>query len=300
MTTVNYPERIKKLNTIIENCRLCPHFCEINRAKGEKGICKLDDNLLVSSAQLHFGEEPPLVGRSLPWSRRGGSGTIFFSGCNLKCIFCQNYSISHFRKGVKITPEKLCHYMLDLADRGAHNINLVTPTPQIHKIVEAIYLAKERGLTLPIVYNCGGYEAVETLRLLEGIIDIYMPDLKYDNEKLSKEFSKAEDYPLKAALALKEMHRQLGDLVINDEGIAVRGLLIRHLVLPNNLAGSKEALTFIADEISPGSYVNVMGQYHPAYKAYEFKELNRRVSLMEIREAVDFARSLGLDRGLEY
>jgi putative pyruvate formate lyase activating enzyme len=233
---------------------------------------------LVSSVGPHFGEESVLVGF-------GGSGTIFFAGCNLGCVFCQNYDISHFRNGSKVTIEQLADDMLELQDRGCSNINFVTPTHVIASIAEAIELARKRGLKLPTVYNSGGYDSVETLKLIEGLIDIYMPDMKYADNDVAKKLSGAADYPQINQAAVKEMHRQVGDLKV-EKGLAMRGLLIRHLVLPNNLAGGFVVIDFLADEVSRNTAINVMEQYRPCFKADLHSEINRRPTVDEI-EAVE-------------
>lgn len=282
--------RIEKLNEILSNCHLCPRECRVNRAQGEKGDCKSTRELMVSSTGPHFGEENELVGR-------GGSGTIFLSYCSLRCLYCQNFEISHLGQGKVISTEELARGMLHLQSMGCHNINFVTPTHFTPQIVEGIKIAIEKGLKLPIVYNCGGYEKVETLRLLEGIVDIYMPDVKYSEADPAKKFSNAPDYFEVCKEALNEMHRQVGDLKVSEEGIAERGLLIRHLVLPNNLAGSKAVLRFIAEKLSRESYVNIMPQYRPRYKASLYPEINRPPRLGEFNEALQMAEELGLHRG---
>jgi putative pyruvate formate lyase activating enzyme len=235
----------------------------------------------------HYGEEPPLVGTN-------GSGTIFISGCNLKCVFCQNYDISHHRVGQRVSVQDLARIMLDVQNKwGCHNINFVTPTHVTPQLMEAIHLARHKGLTVPIVYNCGGYEAQHTLKLLEGFVQIYMPDTKYADPGPAKKYSRAPDYPEVMMKALKEMHRQVGDLVIKD-GLAIRGLLIRHLLMPNELAGTKRILEFIASEISPNSYVNVMAQYRPCYQAWKYEEINRRPTYKELIDAYKHAQQKGL------
>jgi putative pyruvate formate lyase activating enzyme len=283
-------ERARQLQAILRDCTLCPRRCHANRLQGEIGKCRSTVEVIISSAGPHFGEEPELVGL-------GGSGTIFFTNCNLWCLFCQNYEISHLKMGAPISVEELSKRMLYLQSRGCHNINLVTPTHFVPQIVEALCLAAERGLQIPLVYNCGGYESVETLRLLDGIIDIYMPDVKYSNDGHARRYSGVKDYWEQVRPAVKEMHRQVGELKVNRWGIAERGLLIRHLILPNDLAGSEAILRFIAEEISPDSYVNIMDQYHPAFKAHRIPELARRVSLIEYHRVIQFARGLGLHRG---
>jgi len=283
-------ERIEKLNEILTDCHLCPRECRVNRDEGEKGYCKSAREMVVSSIGPHFGEENELVGR-------GGSGTIFLSHCSLGCLYCQNFEISHLGQGKVISTEELARGMLRLQSIGCHNINFVTPTHFTPQIVEGIKVAIEKGLKIPIVYNCGGYEKVETLRLLEGIVDIYMPDVKYSEAGPAKKFSNAPHYFEVCRKALKEMHRQVGDLKVSEEGIAERGLLIRHLVLPNNLAGSEAVLRFIAEKLSEDSYVNIMSQYRPMYKASLYPEINHPPQLSEFSEAVEMAEELGLHRG---
>ena len=283
-------ERIEKLNEILTDCHLCPRECRVNRAEGEKGYCKSAREMVVSSIGSHFGEENELVGR-------GGSGTIFLSHCSLGCLYCQNFEISHLGQGKVISTEELARGMLCLQSIGCHNINFVTPTHFTPQIVEGIKVAIEIGLKIPIVYNCGGYEKVETLRLLEGIVDIYMPDVKYSEAAPAKKFSNALHYFEICRRVLKEMHRQVGDLEVNEEGFAERGLLIRHLVLPNNLAGSEAVLRFITEKLSRESYVNIMPQYRPMYKASLYPEINRGPRSTEINEALQMAEELGLHRG---
>jgi putative pyruvate formate lyase activating enzyme len=282
--------RARQLQALLRDCTLCPRCCHVNRIQGEIGKCRSTAEIIISSAGPHFGEEPELVGI-------GGSGTIFFTNCNLWCLFCQNYEISHLKMGLALSTAELAKRMLFLQSRGCHNINLVTPTHFVPQIVEALCLAAEWGLQIPLVYNCGGYESVETLRLLDGIIDIYMPDVKYSNDDYARRYSGVKDYWERVRPAVKEMHRQVGELKVNHWGIAERGLLIRHLVLPNDLAGSEAILRFIAAEISPDSYVNIMDQYHPAFKAHRLPELARRISLVEYHRVIQLARELGLHRG---
>lgn len=283
-------ERAQQLQAFLRNCILCPRCCHANRLQGEIGKCRSTAEVIISSAGPHFGEEPELVGL-------GGSGTIFFTNCNLWCLFCQNYEISHLKMGLVVSTAELAKRMLYLQSHGCHNINLVTPTHFVPQIVEALCLAAERGLQIPLVYNCGGYESVETLRLLDGIVDIYMPDVKYSHDAHARRYSGVKDYWELMRPAVQEMHRQVGELKVNRWGIAERGLLIRHLVLPNDLAGSEAILRFIAEEISPDSYVNIMDQYHPAFKAHHIPELARRVSVIEYHRVIQLARELGLHRG---
>lgn len=250
----------------------------MNRLQGERGNCKAGLKPKVSSYHQHFGEEYCLVGKF-------GSGTIFFTHCNLHCVYCQNYDISQHGIGREISIERLAEMMMELQELGCHNINLVTPTPWVPQIVEALSVAQKHGLQIPIVYNCGGYESLKTLRLLEGIIDIYMPDIKYGNNENGKKYSDVPDYWDVVRAAIKEMQRQVGDLVI-ENGIAKKGLLIRHLVLPNDIAHSKRCLEFIYNEISKKSFVNIMDQYYPTYRANEYPELNRRINPIEFLRVI--------------
>ncbi len=250
------------------------------------GFCGIGDMPVVSSAEPHFGEESILVGS-------GGSGTIFFAGCNLGCIFCQNFDISHHRRGRQVTIEQLAESMLELQDYGCSNINFVTPTHVIPAIAVGIETAKKEGLILPTVYNTGGYDLVETLKLLEGFIDIYMPDMKYSEPSAAKELSNAADYPEVNRAAVKEMHRQVGNLCI-ENGLAIRGLLIRHLVLPNDMAGSTKIIDFLAEEISTETAINVMDQYRPCYKAISNNKISRRPTREEIERVEEYALEKGL------
>lgn len=283
-----FEARVAELYKLLESCTLCARRCKVDRTKGEKGFCRSGMEPLVSSFFPHFGEEDPLRGSH-------GSGTVFLANCNLRCIYCQNWELSHLGEGEPMSPAELARAMLHLQRLGCHNINFVTPTHFAPQLIEAVRLAAQQGLRLPIVWNCGGYESVEALRLLEGIVDIYMPDIKYGTEPPARKYSAAPDYFEVACAAVREMHRQVGDLVIED-GLAVRGLLIRHLVLPNGLAGSKEVLEFIAS-LSRDSYVNIMDQYRPCYKAFDYPELARGITLQEYEEVVKLAWSLGLRRG---
>ncbi|PIU65694.1 MAG: radical SAM protein [Armatimonadetes bacterium CG07_land_8_20_14_0_80_40_9] len=282
-------KRIEKAYQILKSCQLCPRNCKVNRLEGELGFCRSGLLPKVSSFSPHFGEEAPLVGRH-------GSGTIFFTNCNLGCIFCQNYEISHLGKGEEVTKEELSKMMLHLQSLGCHNINFVTPTHFVPQILAALELAVKMGLNVPLVYNCGGYEAKEVIALLEGIFDIYMPDIKYEDSEVSKKYSKAEDYPQIVKVAVKEMHRQVGDLILDGRGIAKKGLLVRHLVLPEGLAGTKGVMQYLAREVSLNTYVNIMDQYHPCYQAEEYPEIKRPISRAEYREAVDFALEEGISR----
>jgi len=274
---------------MLEECCLCPRHCGVNRLAGESGKCRITSQVVVSSYGPHFGEEAPLVGRH-------GSGTIFFTYCNLRCIFCQNYTISQLGEGSAVDREELARMMLSLQAKGCHNINLVSPTHVVPYILDALELAVGMGLYLPLVYNSGGYDSVETLKLLDGIVDIYMPDMKYSDEKTAEQLSGIKEYPLVNRAAVKEMHRQVGDLQIDEQGVAQRGLLVRHLVLPNKLAGTQEVVRFLAQEVSTNTYLNVMAQYHPCYKAYDIPLLSRPVSRQEFYEATELAHQQGLHR----
>ena len=282
-------ERIEAAKSLLQSCHLCPRHCGVNRLEGEVGKCHTASKAIVSSYGPHFGEEAPLVGRC-------GSGTIFFTNCNLRCLFCQNYSISQLGEGENVSKEDLASMMLSLQARGCHNINLVSPTHVVPQILEALEVAVESGLHLPLVYNSGGYDSVETLNILDNIVDIYMPDMKYSDEKIAEELSGIKNYPQVNKAAVKEMHRQVGDLKIDGAGVAQRGLLVRHLVLPNGLAGTKEVVNFISKQISLNTYSNIMAQYHPCYKAYEIPSLARPLSTAEFQEAVKLAHQAGLFR----
>jgi putative pyruvate formate lyase activating enzyme len=271
------------------DCSLCPRECHIDRLSRELGFCRTGEKAKVASLHAHFGEESPLVGR-------GGSGTIFFMSCNLLCYFCQNYDISHDAGGGEVGPEELADMMLSLQKRGCHNINFVTPSHVVPQILQALFSAVERGLNVPLVYNTGGYDKVETLEILEDVFDIYMPDFKFWEARWSEKFCKAPDYRKIAAAAIKEMHRQVGDLAIDAAGIAEKGLLVRHLVMPNDVSNTKEVMTFLADKISEDTYVNVMDQYHPCGKATLDPAINRRLTRKEYVEAIRLTREAGLHR----
>jgi putative pyruvate formate lyase activating enzyme len=280
-------KRVEQLNAMLECCVLCPHQCEVNRLKGERGYCQTLAKAVVSGVSPHFGEEPELVGRT-------GSGTIFFSHCNLSCVFCQNYEISYCGEGEEVDGETLAGFMLHLQKQKCHNINLVSPGHIIPQIVEAIYLAASRGLTIPIVYNTNGYDLTDSLHRLDGIVDIYMPDLKFADDELAQKYLGVKQYATIAKAALKEMYRQVGDLKVDEDGIAECGLLIRHLVMPENLAGTEEIMQFITAEISPETYINLMDQYYPAHQADQYKELSRRITEQEFRRAVEVGNQAGL------
>jgi len=270
----------------MDPCTLCPRRCKVHRLKGEVGFCGIGALPVVSSAGPHFGEESVLVGR-------GGSGTIFFAGCNLGCVFCQNFDISHRKAGHAVSPGQIAEAMLQLQGIGCINVNYVTPTHVTPHIMEGIAIARERGLRVPTVYNCGGYESVETLRLLEGYIDIYMPDAKFGDPETAAELCRARDYPEVNKAALKEMHRQVGDLVV-ENGVAKRGLLVRHLVMPNDVCKSLEVIDFLAKEISPNTFVNVMDQYRPVYQAREHAKIARTITADEFSRVYLYAQEKGL------
>jgi putative pyruvate formate lyase activating enzyme len=280
---------MKNLRDWLSGCRVCPNFCGVDRLAGVQGRCRTGAELVVSSADLHFGEESVLVGR-------GGSGTIFFTACNLRCLFCQNYDISQLDRGQAIRAEEMVRLALALQARGAENLNLVTPTHQAPLIFEALIEARRRGLKLPIVYNCGGYENPEFLRDLAGLVDIYMPDFKYGSDEAGERLSGVRGYARWCRESLREMHRQVGDLKLDGRGVAASGLLVRHLVLPRGLAGSRQVIDFLAEEISRDTFLNIMDQYHPAFRAGEVHELDRRVYREEVREVREYALARGISR----
>jgi len=283
----SFSQAVRKLWEKMNPCTLCPRNCQVQRTEGEVGFCGIAGMPRVSSVGPHFGEEPVLVGP-------GGSGTIFFAGCNLGCVFCQNYDISHLRYGNEMSVEQLTEEMLGLQNHGCSNINFVTPTHLAGPIAAAIESARAKGLTVPTVYNTGGYDSVDTLKLLDGFIDIYMPDMKYADSEVARQLSDAPDYPQVNPDAVKEMHRQVGDLKVAG-GLAQRGLLIRHLVLPDRLAGSFKIIDFLADEISTSTAINVMAQYRPCYKANQHPQINRYPRADEIDEVRRHAMKRGLN-----
>ena len=281
--------KIDKAVRILDECRLCPRMCGVDRNSGQTGICNTGKHAVVCSFNAHFGEESPLVGKK-------GSGTIFFTHCNLLCNFCQNYDISHEGYGQSVTSEQLAAIMLKLQKGGCHNINFVTPSHVVPQILSALEIAINGGLSVPLVYNTSGYDRVETLELLEGIFDIYMPDFKFWDPAVAESTCDAPDYPAVARLALLEMHRQCGDLILDETGIARRGLLIRHLVLPHDLAGTRDVMRFIARKISPNSYVNIMSQYRPCGRAAEIKKLAASLAKNDFEQALQAARDEGITR----
>jgi putative pyruvate formate lyase activating enzyme len=281
--------RAEVMDSWLQHCVVCPHQCGTDRTKEAGAICQATDRIRVVSFGPHFGEERPLVGQ-------GGSGTVFFGRCNLHCVYCQNYDISQSDAGEVIAPEDLADIMLQVQEMGCENINLVSPTHFTPQILKALDLAAKRGLHLPLVWNTGTFERLATLRLLEGVVDIYLPDTKYADPLVAERLSGAPEYPRRMHEALREMHRQVGDLVTDNRGVAVRGIMVRHLVLPGGLAGTADTMRFIAEELSPGTYVNVMGQYHPEFRAGEYPEIARLVTVEEVAEAVRLARAAGLNR----
>lgn len=282
-------KRVRQLKSIYESCHLCPRDCQVDRTRGQLGRCQAADRIKVSSAYPHFGEESPLTGQY-------GSGTIFFSNCGLRCVYCQNYTISIEGEGVEIADRRLADSMLSLQKMGCHNINLVTPTHYVPSIVSALEIAIQKGLRIPLVYNTGGYDKLDVLQLLDEIIDIYMPDCKYMDPKHAALYSDgAFNYPYYVKLAMKEMFRQVGDLAV-ERGIAKKGLIIRHLVLPNRIAGTEEFLKFVAENLSKTTYINIMRQYRPEHKAMEYPDIARQLTKKEYGEALQLAKKLGLTR----
>ena len=281
---------IKRLYQLMEKCSLCPRNCGINRLKGEIGACRTGKDFKVASINLHYGEEPPISGEK-------GSGTIFFTNCNLSCVFCQNFPISQLGNGNSITTEQLADKMIDLQNKGANNINLVTPTHVYPMVAETIFIAKQKGLKIPVLSNCGGYESKEVLELMEPFIDIYMPDMKYSSNEMALKYSKIKNYVENNRTAIKEMYRQKGILKFDSNDLATKGILIRHLVLPNNIAGSKETFEFVAQEISKDTYMSVMAQYHTANISHTIEELNRKVSEEEYDKVLEDFDRAGLYNG---
>ena len=288
--------RVERAVAGLASCRMCPRRCGVNRLTAQSGarekrlgLCRTGRVAKVAGYGPHFGEEPPLVGR-------GGSGTIFFSCCNLDCVFCQNWDISHDDEGQELSAEELAAVMVRLQELGCENINLVSPSHVVPQILEALETAAAAGLRVPLVYNSGGYDAVETLRLLDGVVDIYMPDAKYASDDVAARYSGVSDYVGRNREAIREMHRQVGDLVCDERGVAARGLLVRHLVLPGGAAGTEHVMRFLAREVSVHIYVNVMDQYHPAGEASKYPSLARRITGEEYREALAATRAAGLYR----
>jgi len=291
LTENQWDEKESQSKRLSSPCVLCGRRCGVARTEGCVGVCNTGNRAIVSSIGPHFGEEPPLSGKK-------GSGTIFFAWCNLKCCFCQNYEIAHFGRGTEVSDKELSQLMLSVQAMGCHNVNLVTPTHVVPNIVSALRLAARQGLRIPIVYNTGGYDSLETIRVLDGIVDIYMPDMKYGDSGPAEDFSNAPDYPRVNFAAVREMHRQVGELVTTIDGIAVRGLLVRHLVLPEGLAGTERVVEFVSQDISKDTYMNIMAQYRPYYRAVGHPSIGRRITMTEYQEALDIARAAGLRRVL--
>ena len=289
-------ERAELAKETLKRCELCPRKCRVDRTAGELGTCGIGAEAVVSGHGPHFGEESVLVGC-------GGSGTVFLTGCNLACVFCQNYDISHLRRGSAVTTVRLGGMMAELQDIGCHNVNWVSPTHQVPQLLEALHVAAGIGLRVPIVYNCGGYESLETLKLLDGVVDIYMPDIKYGANEPGKLYSGVPDYWNRCREAIREMRRQVGDLVTEEVErggrtcrVAAKGVLVRHLVIPNDLAKSSEVARFLAQEVSRNTFVNVMAQYRPQYRASDYLELSRSITSAEYRAAVESFRREGIHR----
>jgi putative pyruvate formate lyase activating enzyme len=281
-------QRVEQAYSIFEKCELCPRQCGVNRQKGERGFCRALAKLVVHTAQPHFGEEISLVGKS-------GSGTIFFSNCNLRCVFCQNWPIAHEGLGNEVQDEDLADMMIHLQDIGCHNINLVTPTHVMPNILNATRIALKKGLHLPLVYNTSGYERVGILKILDGIVDIYLPDMKFmDADKAAKYSAGTSDYPEVAKKAVIEMNRQVGEHLVDGRGIAIRGLMIRHLVMPNRVAGTEKFVRWVAESLPKSTYINIMHQYHVDYKAFDYPEIWRRITVSEYLEAMGWAEEYGL------
>jgi putative pyruvate formate lyase activating enzyme len=281
--------RVSEAYEHLSICDVCAWECPVDRRAGKIGVCRTGELAKISSYGPHMGEEDPLRG----WR---GSGTIFFTRCNLRCQYCQNHDISQTDRGDEVEPENIASMMLELQALGCHNINFVSPSHVVPQILASVLIAAQAGLRIPLVYNTGGYDSMAMLRLLDGVIDIYMPDMKYSNPDQARRYSKIRNYPQVNQTAVREMHRQVGDLEIDDRGLARRGLLVRHLVLPEDIAGTMETVRFLSEEISPNTYLNLMDQYRPSYKAHNYPELNRRLTNQEYQRAVDLALSAGLKR----
>lgn len=274
----------------LKECKLCPHKCKVNRLEGKIGRCRATEKVKISLVSLHHFEEPCISGTN-------GSGTIFFSNCNFNCVFCQNYKISQEGMGQDVSIEFLANSMLEEQNKGAHNINLVTPVMYVYHIIEAIKIAKAKGLNIPIIYNSNGYENIETLKLLEGYIDVYLPDFKYANNELGKKYSNINNYFEITSKAIKEMYRQVGPPKLDENGLIKRGLIIRHLILPNEIENSKKVLKWIIDNIGKKVYVSIMAQYFPTYKAKNISELNRKINKDEYKKIEEYIYKIGIENG---
>ena len=287
-------KRIREANSIMQDalksCAICPRRCMVDRTKGRLGYCRAPSDPVVYSYAPHHGEEPPLSGTK-------GSGTIFFSHCNMKCVYCQNYYFSQLDKGQKISVGRLAEMMLSLESIGCHNINLVSPSHFVPQILAALEIAVEKGLKIPIVYNSGGYDLVDTLKVLSGIIDLYLPDMRYSDDGMAKKYSDVPDYVEHNRTSLLEMQSQAGDLLLDADGIALKGLIIRLLAMPKNVTGLKNNLKFIKEKISGRAYLSIMSQYYPTFKAYTYSDISRGISRDEYKNIVDEANVLGLNNG---
>jgi putative pyruvate formate lyase activating enzyme len=281
--------RVTEAYQLLSYCEGCAWECQVDRRAGILGVCRTGVLARVSSYCPHLGEEDPLRG----WR---GSGTIFFTRCNLRCQYCQNHDISQTDGGEEVSPEELAGFMLQLQAQGCHNINFVSPSHVAAQILAAVLIAAQAGLRIPLVYNTGGYDSLRMLRMLDGVIDIYMPDMKYSNANVGLHYSKIRNYPQVNRTAVKEMHRQVGDLIVDEQGIALRGLLVRHLVLPHHIAGTAEVVRFLAEEISPNTYLNLMDQYRPYFNARLYPQLNRSITAEEYQSAIQMAQQVGLSR----
>jgi putative pyruvate formate lyase activating enzyme len=281
---------IEQVFKMLESCAICPRQCKVNRLKDQKGFCKTGLKAKACSYMPHHGEEPPISGER-------GSGTIFFSHCNMNCVYCQNYEFSQAGEGREVRAADLAAFMLELQSLGCHNINLVTPTHVMPQILKALHIAISKGLKIPLVYNTGGYELPEMIRLLDGVVDIYLADMRYADPEMSAKYSNAPEYPKYNQASVKEMQRQVGIADMDDQGIIKRGLIIRHLVLPNNISGTGKIMKFIAQELSPEIYISLMSQYIPYYRAQEFADISRRVTLEEYEEAKEAMHKCGLYNG---
>lgn len=274
----------------LEKCEICPHKCKVNRALGNKGRCRCNDKIKIALASIHNYEEPCISGKN-------GSGTIFFSNCNLKCIYCQNYEISQLDKGKEITIDHLAEIFINQQNKNVNNINLVTPTMYVPQIIEAIKIARNNGLKIPIIYNSNGYENVETIKMLDGYIDVYLPDLKYYSNEIAKKYSKIDNYFSNAVSAIKEMQKQVGNPIFNEDGIIQKGVIIRHLILPNHILNTKKILKYIKENFDENTYISVMAQYFPTYKAKDDDKINRKISKKEYKEVEEYLYLLNLKNG---
>jgi putative pyruvate formate lyase activating enzyme len=287
---VDFKKNVRILYSMMDKCSICPRKCGVNRNVNQKGFCKTTNKIFIASSNIHNGEEPPI-------SAKNGSGAIFFSNCVLSCVFCQNYPISQLGSGNEISLDDLVEIMIKLQNKGVHNINFVTPTHYSAHIVKSVYIARKKGLKIPIIYNCSGYEDIETLRLLEGTVDIYLPDIKYSNDDIALKYSGVSNYVEINRAAIKEMKRQVGNLYLDANGVAKRGIIIRHLVLPGNLENTRRVLDFIAKELSEKTFISLMSQYHPAHNSSNFKELSYSLKKKEYKEALNYLKLLNLANG---